>query len=54
MKTFPRKLEYRFLVESTFQYKTALSEAIVKTNKMRVQYEPITKNVVFPITTLFF
>ena len=37
-KTFFKKLEYRFLVESTrienatFPYKTALSEANVKTN----------------------
>ena len=41
MKTFFKKLEYRFLVECTkienarFQYKTALSEANVKTNRMR-------------------
>ena len=39
-KTFFKKLEYRFLVESTkienasFLYKTALSEANVKTNRM--------------------
>ena len=39
-KTFFKKLEYRFLVESTkienasFPYKTAISEANVKTNKM--------------------
>ena len=39
-KTFFEKLGYRFLVESTkienalFPYKTAISEAIVKTNKM--------------------
>ena len=40
MKTFFRKLEYRFLVERTkiekasFPYKTAISEASVKTNRM--------------------
>ena len=39
-KTFFKKLEYRFLVESTkienasFPYKTAISEANDKTNKM--------------------
>ena len=37
---FPKKLEYRFLVESTkignasFPYKTVISEAYVKTNRM--------------------
>ena len=40
MKTFFKKLEYRFLVESTktenapFPYKIAISEANVKTNRM--------------------
>ena len=40
MKTFFKKLEYRFLAETTkienisFPFKTALSEANVKTNKM--------------------
>ena len=40
MKTFLKKLEYRFLVQSTkienasLPYKTAISEANVKTNKM--------------------
>ena len=39
-KTFFKKLEYRFLIESTkiesawFPYKTAISEANVKTNRM--------------------
>ena len=39
-KTFFKKLEYRFLVESTktekasFPYETAVSEAKVKTNRM--------------------
>ena len=54
VKTLVTKPEYRFLDESTFQYKTALSEPIVKRNRIGVQYEPITKNVVFPITALFF
>ena len=40
MQTLFKKLEFRFLVESTeidnttFPYKTALSEASVKTNRM--------------------
>ena len=40
MENFFKKLEYRFIVESTkvekasFPYKTAISEANVKTNKM--------------------
>ena len=40
MKTFFKKLEYRFLVETTkientsLPFKTALSEASVKTNRM--------------------
>ena len=40
MKTFFKKLQYRFLVESTkiertsFPFKSALSEANVKTNRM--------------------
>ena len=39
MKTFFKKLEYRFLVETTkientFPFKTALLEANVKTNSM--------------------
>ena len=40
MKTFFKKLEYRFLVESTkikstsFPYKTSISDANVKTNRM--------------------
>ena len=40
MKTFFKKLEYRFLDESTkienasFSYKTVISEVIVKTNRM--------------------
>ena len=59
-KTFFKKLEYRFLVESTkiknasFPYKTAISEANVKKNKMLTKNGPITKNGVLPVTTLFF
>ena len=40
MKTFFKKLEYRFLVErikiekASFPYKTTISEANVKTNRM--------------------
>ena len=39
MKTFFKKLEYRFLVETTkientFPFRTGLSEANVKTNRM--------------------
>ena len=40
MKTFSKKLDYRFVVESTkiedvsFSYKTTISEANVKTNRM--------------------
>ena len=58
LKTFLKKLEYRFLVERTkiekasFPYKTAASEANVKTN--RIQDWPITENGVLPVTTLFF
>ena len=39
-KIFFKKLEYRFLIESTeienvlFSYKTVMAEAIVKTNRM--------------------
>ena len=55
-----KKLEYHFLVKSSktetaaFPYKTALSEANVKTNRMEVQNGPITENGVLPVTTLFF
>ena len=59
-KTFFKKLEYRFLVESTrienvtFPYKTVLPEANVKTNRMGLQNGPIVKNGVLPVTTLVF
>ena len=58
-KTFFKKLEYRFLVESTkiesasFSYKTTLSEANVKTNKMMIQNGLITKKGILPVTALF-
>ena len=48
-----QKLEYRFLVESTkiestiFPYKTALSEANVKINRIGLQNSRITKNEVY-------
>ena len=50
-----RKLEYRFLVDSTkienatFPYKAALPEGNVKTNRMGS-----TKTGVLPVTTSFF
>ena len=56
-----KKLEYTFLVESTkienatFPYKTALSEANVKTNKIESKNcTYITTNGFLPVTTLFF
>ena len=56
IKTFLKKLEYCFLVESTeiengiFPYKTALPKANIKKNRMGS-----TKwNDIFPVTTLFF
>ena len=57
-KIFLKKLEYRFLVESTkienasFTCKTAIPEANVKT-KWWVQNGPITKKRFFPVTTFF-
>ena len=64
-KTFFRKLEYNFLVESSeienvsFPYKTAISEANV-TTKYNGDYKmdqtlsgPVKKNRVLPVTTLF-
>ena len=53
MKTFFKKLEYRFLVESakienaSFPYKTAIPEANVKTNRMvSTNYFIFLKNLV--------
>ena len=56
-KTIFKKLEYHFLVEKTkiekasFPCKTEISEA--RQIKWWLQNGPITKNEVFPITTLF-
>ena len=60
MKTFFKKLENRFLVESTkienpsFLFKTAISEANVKTNRMVSVKWTYHKDWVLPVTTLFF
>ena len=53
-KTFFKKMEYGFLVESTgienvsFPYKIVMSEANVKTNRM------VNIKLVLPVTTLVF
>ena len=59
-KTFFKKTGIHFLVEATkieytsFPFKTALSEANVKTNiEWRPQNGPITKSGVLPVTTYF-
>ena len=55
-----KKLEYGFLVENTkienasFPYKTGISEANVKTNRMVSTNGRITKNRVLPVTALIF
>ena len=60
MKTFFKKLEYRFLVECTkietaiFRYKIALSEANVKTNKMGSTKRNYHKEGGFAINYFFF
>ena len=61
MKTFIKKLETCLLVEKTktesalFPYKTAVSKANLKTNRIMIeQIGPITKNGVLPVDTLFF
>ena len=60
MKTFFKKLEYCFIVERTkiekasFPYKTAISEANVKTNRMATTKWAYTENGVSLVTTLFF
>ena len=59
MKTFFKKLEYHFAVETTkientFPFKTALSESMLRKIELRLQNGPITKSGVFPVTTLFF
>ena len=64
MQTLFKKLDYRFLVESTkidnitFPYKTALSEVNVKTNRMRstkwtYQKESFASNY-FPFSKILF
>ena len=59
-KTFSKKLEYRFLVETTkiedtsFLFKTTLSEPMLRQIKWRLQNESITKSRVLSATTLFF
>ena len=58
MKTFFEKLEDCFSVESTtiesatFPYKTVLSKANFKTNRISTTW--IIKNAVLSLTTLFF
>ena len=43
------------MIESIiYPYKTALSEANIKTNEWGLQNRPITKNTVLPVATLFF
>ena len=60
MQTLFRKLENRFLVESTkndkapFPYKTALLEGNVEANRMKSTTWVYHKNGVLPVTTLFF
>ena len=56
-KTFSEKLEHSFLVETTkientsFLFKSALSAANVKTNRMALQNRSITKSGVLAVTT---
>ena len=61
MKIFSEKLEYRFLLETrkientSFPFKTALSQANIKTNRMattKLTYHK-EKSVVLPVTTIF-
>ena len=58
-KTFFKKLEYLFLVEATkientsFPFKTALSEADVMTNRMATTKWTYHKEWVLPVTTYF-
>ena len=59
-KTFFKNLEYRFLVESikienaSFPYKTAISEANVKTNRMVTTKWTYHKERSFAINCFFF
>ena len=56
METFFKKLEYFFLVEATkientsFPFKTTLSEANIKTNRMAVKNGPIAMSGVLLVT----
>ena len=59
--TFMKKLpEHRFLLErtkienATFLYKIAISETTIKTSRLGSINGPITKDVILPVTTLFF
>ena len=60
MQTFFKKLEYHFSVETTeientsFLFKTALSEINVRQIEWQLQNGPITKSGVLPVTTLLF
>ena len=59
MKTFFKKLEYRFLVETTkientFSFKTALSKANVKTNRMATTTWTYHKECSFATNCLIF
>ena len=43
------------MIESIiYPYKTALSEANIKTNEWGLQNRPITKNAILPVATFFF
>ena len=54
-KPFFKKLEYSFLVETTkiestsFPFKTALSEAMLRETEWRLQNGPFTKSGVLPV-----
>ena len=58
-KTFFKKLEYRFLVETTktgntsIPFKTALSKPLLRQIEQRLQNRPITKGEVLPVETSF-
>ena len=57
-KNIFKRMEYRFLVESTklktHYFQTKLPYQKLRQIKCLVQHEPITKNGVLPVTTLFF
>ena len=60
MQILFKKLEYSFLVKfiktenATFPFKTAFSQASIKTNRVGVQNGSITKNGILLVTALFF